>query len=378
MRATFGYFAAFITLGMTSAVLGPTLDRLATNTGTELDQISFLFTAGSIGYFLGTVFGGRLYDRLRGHRIMAAGLLLMAIATATVPQIPLLWVLALTFFTLSIGQGVVDVGGNALIGWVHGQGVGPYMNGLHFFFGLGSFIAPVIIGVLLSLTGGINWVYWVIALAILPVALLIFQTPSPASPADQNEEEDTQTEWRLVGLVMFFLALYVGVEVSFGGWIFTYALSLELSTESLAAYLTSAFWGAFTVGRLLSIPIGARLRPRTILLTDLGIAIGALLLILAFPRSQPALWIGAIGFGLAVASVFPTMITFAGKRMFVSGRVMGYFFMGATIGGTILPWTIGQFFESVGPQFLILTLAGVTTVSVLVVIAILKFPEKNT
>jgi hypothetical protein len=47
------------------------------------------------------------------------------------------------------------------------------------------------------------------------------------------------------------------------------------------------------------------------------------------------------------------MLTFAGNRMAITGRVTGFFFLGATLGGMFLPWFIGQWFEKVGSQFVI-------------------------
>ena len=69
---TFTYYASFIALGMTTASLGPTLLGLATQTGSALNEVSILFTARSFGYLIGSFIGGRLYDRLPGHRTMAA------------------------------------------------------------------------------------------------------------------------------------------------------------------------------------------------------------------------------------------------------------------------------------------------------------------
>jgi FHS family Na+ dependent glucose MFS transporter 1 len=55
------YFAAFVALGMFSAVLGPTLPGLAAHTRTDLSHISILFAARSAGYMMGSFLGGRLY-----------------------------------------------------------------------------------------------------------------------------------------------------------------------------------------------------------------------------------------------------------------------------------------------------------------------------
>jgi nitrate/nitrite transporter NarK len=42
--------------------------------------------------------------------------------------------------------------------------------------------------------------------------------------------------------------------------------------------------------------------------------------------------------------------------MTITGRVTGWFFVGASLGGMTLPWLIGQLFESVGPQVTMLIL----------------------
>ena len=36
--------------------------------------------------------------------------------------------------------------------------------------------------------------------------------------------------------------------------------------------------------------------------------------------------------------------------MAITGKVTGWFFVGASAGGMSLPWLIGQLFESIGPR----------------------------
>jgi fucose permease len=57
-----------------------------------------------------------------------------------------------------------------------------------------------------------------------------------------------------------------------------------------------------------------------------------------------------------MASIFPTTILLAERRMTVTGQVTGWFFVGASAGGMCLPWLIGQLFESIGPQVVMITL----------------------
>jgi FHS family Na+ dependent glucose MFS transporter 1 len=191
---------------------------------------------------------------------------------------------------------------------------------------------------------------------MLPVIAFVARLPSPAIQAGPREGQTGAVNVGLVVLLAVFFFLNVGAEASFGGWIFTYARAQSLGTEVTAAYLTSAFWGALTVGRLLAIPISTRVRPRWILLGDILGCLASLGLILFWPASYAAVWLGAMGMGLFMASVFPTTITFAERHLPINGRITGWFFVGSSAGGMFFPWLIGQLFEPIGPPTAILVI----------------------
>ncbi len=345
INKTAGYFLAFIGLGMAGAMFGPTIPYLASHTGSQLSQISWLFTARSLGYLLGSVLGGRGYDRLPGHMLMGLALLGMAGAMAAIPMIGLLWVLALLMVLFGAMEGTIDVGGNTLLVWVHHPKTGPFMNALHLFFGIGTFLAPILIARLLLLSGDIIWPYRAMALIIAPVSFWILLQPSPSGLKAASGSVEAKVNPLLVGLLALLFFLVVGAEISYGGWVYTYAVKLNLANETVAAYLTSLYWGSFTIGRLLGIPITIRVRPRTVLLVDvLGCLLG-LLIVVFFPIPQVAIWIGTPIFGLSMASVFPTLISYAEHRMTLTGKVTSYFFVGSSLSGMVIPWVIGQLFE---------------------------------
>jgi FHS family Na+ dependent glucose MFS transporter 1 len=307
--STIAYFYAFIALGLTAAVLGPTLPTLALQTHTDLSQISLLFSARSFGYLLGSLLLGSLYDRVSGHLLMAGMLAVMAITLALVPVTAVLWLMIAIFLLLGVGEGAVDVGGNLLLVWTHRRQVGPFMNGMHFFFGLGAFLSPMIIAWVVLVTGNFHWAFWILALFVIPLALWLPRLASPLSPSDGEEGQPVHVQPFIILLIALFFFLYVGSEASYGGWIFSYSLEKGLANDTTAAYLTSFFWGALTVGRLASIPLAVKFKPGMLLLADLIGCLIALILILAFPGSQAAIWAGTAGVGLAMASIFPTMLS---------------------------------------------------------------------
>jgi FHS family Na+ dependent glucose MFS transporter 1 len=373
---TIGYYAAFVALGLAYASLGPTLPGLAKNTQSKLSEISYLFTAQALGYLIGSFQGGRLYDRVRGHPVMAAALVVAAALLIVVPTISLLRMLAAAVLLLGAAEGAIDVGGNTLLVWVHRHKVGPFMNGLHFFFGVGAFLSPIIIAQAVTLSGDIIWAYWTLALLVLPVAVGLLRLPSPTTRGVAKDRSIRGGHRPLLVLLVVFFFLYVGAEGSFGGWIYTYAMALNLSGETAAAYLTSAFWGALTVGRLLTIPVAARFRPRAILLGGLLGCLVSVGIVLLWPRSSAAVWLGTLGAGLSMAPIFPTTISLAERRMTITGQVNGWFFVGASTGSMSVPWMIGQLFESLGPRVMMFTIVFDLILAVGVVAAIvLRSPQ---
>ncbi|HLE62049.1 MAG TPA: MFS transporter, partial [Pyrinomonadaceae bacterium] len=205
------------------------------------------------------------------------------------------------------------------------------------------------------------------------VAIGTLRLASPAPAVAAKHEVSPLANTRLGFLIAFFLFLYVGAEVSFAGWIFTYATELKLSAASTAAYLTSLFWGSLTLGRVLTIPIAVRFRPRSILIVSLGGCLLSLGLILVSPGSFAAVLIGTICLGLSMASIFPTTLSFAGRRVKVTGQLTGWFIVASSAGAMLIPLVIGQAFRSVGPRVVMI----VTTTTLLAAVGVLVCVIRN-
>ena len=350
---TAAYYVAFIFLGLTVAADGPTLLKLAEHTSSALDQISSIFFYGSFGYLVGSFLGGRIYDRVPGHRFMAGVVVFLGILIAFVPLAASRTTLFIVVMILGLAKGALDVGCNTLLLWVHNETVGPFMNGLHAFFGLGSFIAPLIVAQVIKATGDIYWVFWFFSIAAFPLAAWIWRLPSPARRAVPVQHENASFPVAPVILMVLCFVLYVGSEAGYGGWIYTYAFKLKFGTEVTAAYWTAAFWGSFAVGRLFGIWASTRAKAMTILLLDFAGSLFSLGLILSFQDSATILWVGTLLLGFSQASIFATFMNLAEERLHITGTIAGLFLVGAGLGGMILPWLIGQAFTKIGASAMI-------------------------
>ncbi|MGE0102449.1 MAG: MFS transporter [Blastocatellales bacterium] len=381
LRQNIGYYGSFLALGLIIASIGPALPYLARQTGSELREISYLFVARSLGFIVGSMIAGRIYDRIRGHPLLVGGVLALAGLSGAIPAVPWLWALVLLFFGLGLCGSAVSVGGSMLLVWANRDRLGSLLGGLHFIWGVGAFLSPIIVVRMIRMTGNIDAAFIVLSVLALPVCYWLLRLPSPPSWRKSSDDLDGggagQAKTSLAVMIWFFLFLYTGTEASIGNWIFTYAIRTRLENPTSAAYLNSAFWGMLTLGRLASIPLASRLRPRTILITDLTGALLSVLLIAVMDSSGLALWIGVCGAGLFLASVFPTAFLFAERRMSLSGKLTGILYAGSSAGSMVLPWTVGQFFDSFGPSMLLWISAGGLTVEFGILAMMLLYPRRK-
>jgi FHS family Na+ dependent glucose MFS transporter 1 len=377
IRRTFGYYSLFICLGLSTAIIGPTLPALADQTGSPLSRMGLLFLATSIGYTLGTMVSGRIFDRVRGHPVMGIAQLFVAALIFLIPLTPWFWVLLTILVCEGFACGFINTGANALLVWTHGEKVGPFMNGLHFFFGLGAFLSPFLVAQVVGIAGGYRWAYWILAaIALLAGLRMVTMSGSPQPTHARDRETDRPAHgpipYSLVISAMLFLFFYVGAEITFGGWIYTYAVTLKLASIAGAAYLTSAFWLAFTVGRLISIPAATRFAPKQVILAALFSCLSILTLGMIFSNSSTILWVMAIGLGFCMAPVWPTGFTLAGQSINLTGRLTGIILLGDSFGGMVLPSAVGLVIESTGPRAMVYLIFGSLVLNLLAFFGMLR------
>jgi len=173
-----------------------------------------------------------------------------AIGTAIIPFCPNIYMLAAFASFQGFCSGILDTGGNVSLVWMWGDAVAPYMQMIHFAFGLGAFMCPLFVEISLEITGSYKASFWFFALMFVPIVAAFAYLPSPKPAAASKERivrKRTKFEVGLIVIGAFILALYVGAEVSMGGYIYSYFVELLGQSGSDGDFLTSAFWGSLAV-----------------------------------------------------------------------------------------------------------------------------------
>ena len=378
LARTIIYFAGILSLGFVSSIIGPSLPSLAKHTDTSLYNMGFLFTCISVGYLIGAFSSGMIYDRIKGHPLLTASLISFSIILFFIPILSNLLILIFILIILGIAEGTVDVGCNTLLVWVHKRKVGPYMNALHFFFGLGALISPLIVGLSIKLTGNIKYSYWLISILLLLPAMGSIRLKSPTiHKIDENNSNSSNKDVILVLLFSFFYFFHVGAELSYGGWVYSYSIKLNIISKFSSIYLNSAFWGALTVGRLFGVLLSSIIRSDKILLLDILGAIIASILLLLFHHSGLVLWVGTILMGLSIASLFPTGLNYIEGRIHITGSITSWVLIGSSIGSMFFPWLIGRLLGKRGLQLFPFTMLSIFISALIVLTTTLLYAQKS-
>lgn len=85
-----------------------------------------------------------------------------------------------------------------------------------------------------------------------------------------------------MALSALVLALASGDEVGYGSFLLVYSDFNLGFTEASGQYLSSVYWGFFTLGRLIAIPLAAFMSNQSMLVLELCITMGASVFLLVF------------------------------------------------------------------------------------------------
>jgi len=226
-------------------------------------------------------------------------------------------------------------------------------------------LAPLMVAWFLPVRADGLFVYWVFAIALLPliVALLLSRTESGKQHKSVVTPVHPQSSKALVWAVVLFF-LYVGAETTMGTWLFSYAERAAQFTPVMAAYLVGTFWGAFTLGRLLTIVGSSYISSARFVLGSMAAATVSSLGILFLPHDGIWLWMSVAALGLSMAAVFPQAFAFVSSSLGTTGRSTGWLLIASSLGGMLMPWLAGQMLESVSAQVLPILVAVATSLVV--------------
>lgn len=147
---------------------------------------------------------------------------------------------------------------------------------------------------------------------------------------------------KIVHVLSLFTMIYVGTEVTVGGWTSTFLIDVR-NEESNANLLVSGFWGGIALGRILLIPVTAKIGDELACFIYLCLAVGLQILVWLVPNIVANAVTLAL-LGLFLGPVFPIMIEFASRsvrpRAYLTAAISFISTFGAA-GMALLPLIVG-------------------------------------
>uniref|UniRef100_A0A8I4A4A7 Major facilitator superfamily domain containing 4B n=1 Tax=Callithrix jacchus TaxID=9483 RepID=A0A8I4A4A7_CALJA len=373
-------FSSFLGLGLSVAILGPTFQDLATNVNRNISSLSFIFVGRAFGYLSGSVIGGVLVDIMNHFLLLGVSMSATTVGLYLVPFCKKAVLLTVMMSVFGASMGILDTGGNVLVLALWGDKGAPHMQALHFCFALGAFLAPLLAklalgptvsaenhtesnfhrpalnqssdadsGVLFGVPNDMTllWAYAVIGTYMFVVSVILFALFLKNSSKQEKARVSAQTSRRakyhnaLLCLLFVFFFFYVGAEVTYGSYVFSFATTHVGMKESEAAGLNSIFWGTFAAFRGLAIFFATCLQPGTmIVLSNIGSLTSSLFLVL-FDKNPVCLWIATSVYGASMATTFPSGVSWIEQYTTIHGKSAAFFVIGAALGEMAIPAMIG-------------------------------------
>ncbi len=341
-----GIAATFLLIGVLAASYGPLLEHLVRRFGISLPEAGSVFSAHFAGALMGVFVSMWGMERVSGRIAIWAALGCLAVGCAGVAIAPSWPAFLAGVFIVGLGFGGLDLGLNQLVAHSGGPRRSALLNALNSAYGFGSVAGPLLISRLsqdhlTALYGSAA----ALAVVLIP-AVAGIRGRLPVAPRKSKRDGEAPAGSRGGFLVAIFLVafiFYVGVETGVGGWMPSHLESVGLRSLE-AASITSGFWLALAIGRLLAAFIPDRVPPRVVVIS--GTAMGSVALLAAL--NGQAAPIAYIVTGLALAPIFPTGIAWLAKLRPGDSRATSWMFPATMFGGGVIPPAIGVAIAWVG------------------------------
>jgi fucose permease len=358
-------FLGFVSIGLPDGLTGVAWPSMRGHFGLPIDALGGLLVSYTAGYLVSSFGSGRMLARfsigaLLALSCLATGVSLFGYAGAS------RWSTVVAFGALAgFGAGAIDAGLNTYAATHFSARM---VNWLHVFYGVGALSGPLLMTHALRSGLPWQWGYAIVGGGQLALAACFALTlrrwngayqvddassPEPVAAASNASTLRLPVVW--FSAAIFFV--YTGIEAAAGAWAYSLLTESRAVPMMTAGMWVSVYWGALTIGRILSATIAGRApAPRLLRCCIAGQAAGALLVWLDLSASSSFLGLALIG--LASAPIFPTMIASTPDRIprnYLANAV-GFQIAAAVLGQSLLPALVGVVARQLGLEAVALAL----------------------
>ncbi|KAI0325924.1 MFS general substrate transporter [Cubamyces sp. BRFM 1775] len=356
---------ALFLAGWNDASTGPLLPRIQSVYHVGFAVVSLIFVFNCVGFVTGAAANVWLTDRLGFGTVMVIGSLSQIVGYALEAPAPPFPIFVLGYAINGFGLSLQNAGANSFVASLK-ENTSTKLGILHAMYGTGAFASPLVATQFSQMS---HWSFhYLVSLGIALfntaslVAVFRFKAQDACleeigqAPSQDNTDDGTHNSnkykqifrLRTVHLMAFFILIYVGVEVTLGGWIVTYAIQLRGGGPS-SGYISSGFFGGLTLGRVGLLWVNQKVGERRAIFIY-GILAIALELVIWLVPSLVGGGIAVAFVGVLLGPIYPIVMNQAGLVLppwLLSGCI-GWIAGFGQAGSAFLPFLTGALAAKVG------------------------------
>ena len=353
LQTAFFFYLIFL-LGITIAMMGPSLRLLADQTGVGLSEISTIVLIMPVGFITGIYICRHFLNSAYIKHVLFLSLLFFIVLMLFAPLSSIFLLACTLFLLIAITQGVYEVAANVFIVDLYKDNPAPYLNAMHFCFGLGAMLAPALIGYNIEYFNSlVHSYYFFAAVGVVALVWLLFLPLKPVLDDDSEELKQSRDKNYLKILVAIhvFFFVYIFLEVGYSLSIFPYLREGGLLDAGSSGLFTSLFWLVFTLFRLFGIALSMRFNALKIMLAHSIVGlVGLPMIIFAAADQTWLLWLGNIIVGASLSIFFPCILSYCETGFKIPSKSVSHFFVSATVGAMFSSWFVVQLL-AIEPKF---------------------------
>lgn len=261
-------------------------------------------------------------------------------------------ILPLACLMMGIARGGNTNFSNTMMSTLPGKKSAIGYNLLHGAFAVGAVVAPLAL-IACTRNDPAGWRYMTAGVAVLClVQVLVYAKMGlPAEKITKSIKSvdrsflKNKSFW-LGAAILFF---YISTEYAIVNWLVTYFKDTGILSAEVSQLMSSLLWVVMFIGRMAGAALVGKVSRRIILVVD-GVGLTAFFLLVFFSRTQLPIFIGIMGVGLFMATIYTTALALGTQS--IKGNDLGVstmIFTGST-GGIITPAVVGMVAEKAGIQ----------------------------
>ncbi len=335
----------FVLIGICMTMLGPVLPYFTRRWSLTDSQAGVFFSTLYFGSFLGTLLTSWLLPRLGFSRVIGAGYFCFALGCAFLGLGP--WYLSTAFVAIyGLGYGLANPSINLRATQLPSSNVAAAVSLLNFSWGIGAVASPFLVAYFLDHLS-LRALAFSLTLGFVALSSAHFLRHVQPVASSETRPKRSFLVWRerlrpapWISLALLFF-LYVGIEISVGGWVALDEKRMVGITSARMAVAPAFFYGFLLLGRSL-VPFALKhVSQQALCVAGLGLtAVGVAAVALA--QAPALLYAGSLMAGFGCAPQYPIYVTWLAAIFKDDSTWLGaLFFASAGLGSAIVPWLVG-------------------------------------